>query len=362
MASESAGAIPSASSSTKPLRSLHLNEAPFSPAAKVLWAMQKAAVDLNRYPDHEGRRLCEALSMLNGVGAERIVVGAGSNELLFASAAVALEPGCEVVAPSPSFPTYATGAALAGASYVGVPLMVDGLVDVDAILSSITSQTRLVYVSSPHNPTGGMLSQERLDHLIRHMPTSVLLHLDEAYYEFGRHAGGPETLPLLEQCKGPWISTRSFSKAYGLAGARVGYGIAQDKTLAEVYRGVRPAYSVNAVALAGALAALEEKEYLAHLLEHNAYQRARLAAALMPLGFIPLPSAANFLTVITPVPAQALASALRAQNVLILAMLWPGAPGALRITIGSADDTAAVIEELVAALQSLGVNSPPLGA
>lgn len=351
MTSEPARSTPLSNDLVNPVRSLHLNEAPFPPAAGVIQAMSLAAASLNRYPDHQGHALCEALTESTGVSVDRIVIGAGSNELLYTSAAIMLDPETEVVAPAPGFPAYAKSAALAGARFVGVPLLPDGRVDVDGILAGISPQTRLVFVSSPHNPTGGMLSQERIEHLIKHTPEHVLLHFDEAYYEFGRHAGGPETLPLLEQRKAPWICTRSFSKAYGLAGARIGYGIASDAGLAGVYKTTRTNFSVNAVALAGAIAALKEKEHLAQLLDHTARERSRLAAALASLGFTPLPSAANFLTVVAPKPAQELALALRARNIFVLAMAWPGEMGALRISIGSTEDMSAVIDGLATALQ-----------
>ena len=328
-----------------PVRSLHLNEAPFPPAPAVIAAMQQAAAGLNRYPDHDGAELIAELARRTGAPAERIVIGSGTNELLYASADLALDAGDEAVAPVPGFPTYAKTIAMRGATHVGAPVRADGVVDVAATLAAVTDRTRLVFVATPHNPTGGLMAAGEIEHLVRALPDHLLLHFDEAYYEFGRHAGAPENLPLIAQRRGPWIVTRSFSKAYGLAGARVGYGITSDRGLADAYRKIRINFSVNAVALAAARTALDETEHLARLLDHTAAERERLARGLADLGLEPLPSAANFVSVLAPAPAK-LAAALATRNVFVLPFPWPGTDGALRITIGTAADTDAVLNGL----------------
>jgi histidinol-phosphate aminotransferase len=335
---------------SRPVRSLHLNESPFAPAPAVVAAMQQAAAGLNRYPDHDGHQLVAALSARLGVTPDRIVIGAGTNELLFASGELTLDPGDTAIGPDPGFVTYAKIAAMRDATFVGVPVRDDGVVDMAATLAAVTPRTRLVYVATPNNPTGGMLEQHDIERLVAELPDHVLLHYDEAYYEFGRHAGGPDSLPLLDKRKAPWIVTRSFSKAYGLAGARVGYGIISTRAVADAYRKIRINFSVNAVALAGALAALAETEHTEALLEHTARERDRLGKALIALGFQVLPSAANFVTAITPRPAGQLADVLRDENVFVLPMTWRNSPGALRITIGSRDDNDAVITGLSRAM------------
>ncbi|MCZ0736318.1 pyridoxal phosphate-dependent aminotransferase [Phreatobacter sp. AB_2022a] len=334
-----------------PVRSLHLNEAPFPPAPAVIAAMQQAAAGLNRYPDHDGAELIAELARRTGAPAETIVIGSGSNELLYASADIALDPGDEAVAPVPGFPTYAKTISLRGATHVGAPVRADGVVDVAATLAAVTDRTRLVFVATPHNPTGGLMGAGEIEHLVRALPDHLLLHFDEAYYEFGRHAGAAESLPLIARRRGPWIVTRSFSKAYGLAGARVGYGITSDRALADAYRKIRVNFSVNAVALAAARTALGETDHLARLLDHTAAERQRLSRGLAELGLKPLPSAANFVSVLTPAPAR-LAAALAERNVFVLPFPWPGTEGALRITIGSQADTDAVLNGLRDALAS----------
>ncbi|BCH62382.1 hypothetical protein RvVAR0630_pl05240 (plasmid) [Agrobacterium vitis] len=188
--------------------------------------------------------------------------------------------------------------------------------------------------------------------LVREVPSNVLLLWDEAYYEFGRHAGGPETLPLFKLRKGPWFCTRTFSKAYGLAGIRVGYGIASSSDIAGAIRRCRPNYSVNAVALAGAVAALNASEHSENLLAHIARERDRLVSFLEQLGCQPLKSCANFVAVKTPVAADHLAAALERSNIHLMSFHWEGTNGALRITIGDAGATDAVSVALKLALQS----------
>lgn len=333
-----------------PVRSLHLNESPFPPAPAVVEAMQRAAAMLNRYPDHDGGELVAELARRIGVAPDRIVIGSGSNELLYASAEISLDREHEAVAPVPGFPTYAKTIAMRGAGYIGVAVRKDGVVDVDAVLKAVTSRTRLVFVASPHNPTGGLLDAAEIERLVDNLPAHLLLHFDEAYYEFGRHAGGPESLPLLTKRRGPWIATRSFSKAYGLAGARIGYGIASSRELADSYRKIRVNFSVNAVALAAARAALDETGHLAELLDHTAAERSRLEQGLSSLGFQPLPSAANFVTVVTPRPATAIAQEMRAKNIFVLPLPWPRTPGALRITVGTRQDTDAFLAAIRAVM------------
>lgn len=339
-------ATPADDGSAWPVRSLHLNEGPYAPAPSVLAAIARAAGVLNRYPDHDASALIAALARHTGTDAARLVVGAGSNELLHFSAEISLEPGDEALVPVPGFPTYARAIAQRGGRCVGVPVRPDGVVDIDAMMAAVGARTRLIFVASPHNPTGGMLSQGEISTLIDRLPNHILLHFDEAYYEFGRHAGASEVLPLLERRGGPWITTRSFSKAYSLAGARVGYGITGSAALADAYRKVRVGFGINALALAAAQAALAEQSHVTALLDHTAAERQRLSGALELLGMRVLPSAANFVAAITPGLAGDLAGVLARKRIFVLPAAWPGAGGMLRITIGTRADTGAVVAAL----------------
>lgn len=331
----------------RPMRRLNLNESPFPPAPAVIDAMTQALTRANRYPDGEASALVSALAQRSGVAPGRIFVGSGSNELLAASAEISLEAGDEMLAPVPAFPTYEKLAIQRGARFVGVPTTADGRIDLEAMLAAVTPRTRLVFVSSPHNPTGAVLEQKDLESFVERLPSHAMLHFDEAYYEFGQAVGAGPTLSILEKRKGPWISTRTFSKAHSLAGIRVGYGFAGTEELALAIRKVRSNFGLTSVAIAAGLAALNEQAASQELIAHLLSERERIAAALQPFGFQALPGAANFLALIPPEGPTQWLQALRERGILIIGFRI-GDRMALRITIGTQEDSDAVIEALCA--------------
>ena len=331
------------------LRRLDLNEAPSPPSPRVVAAIQAAASELNRYPEHNPDALARALAERAGLPADRVIFGNGSDELVLAAGQVALSAGDEALLPVPSFPPYGKAVALQEAVVVGVPTRADGVMDVEATVAAAAASPhcRLVFAATPNNPTGGMLNGEEVERLALGVPDTALLMLDEAYFEFGRHAGGPDILPIVARRRGPWIVTRTLSKAYSLAGLRVGYGYAGTASLAEAFRKVRTAFNLNRLAQAAALAALEDEAYMRATLDANARERRRLSDGLRALGFDPFPSAANFVAARTsPFSGGGLAEALRRRGILVQALAWPGVSDALRITIGTAEDTDAVLEAL----------------
>jgi histidinol-phosphate aminotransferase len=307
--------------------------------------MQRAAVSLNRYPDLMGRDLVANLSVQTGVEAERIVLGSGSNELLFVSTDLALTPDTKAIAPAPGFSSYPKAITMRG-GYVGISVRADGVVDVDAMLAAVTPDTRLAFVASPNNPTGGLLEKQEIERLVDRLPDHVFLHFDEAYYEFGQRAGAPDALPILQSRSAPWITTRSFSKAYNLAGARIGYGIASSKEVADAYRNARIPFSINTVALAGASAALDDRQHLDALLDQTIAERERMSAMFAAIGLPTLPSAANFVMVLIPEPPERIAAALSAENIFVIPVLWSHSPGAFRVSVGTPEDTEAVVEAI----------------
>lgn len=328
-----------------PLR-LHLNESPIPPSLKAVLAMRTAAGQVYRYPENEPAALTTVLAARLDVSPERVVLGNGSSELLLLAAQLTLRPGDEAVVPVPSFPLYEKAVHIQHARMVGVRTTADGRVDVPAVLAAIGPRCRLVYAATPNNPTGGLLAAAEIEALVLGVPEDVLLLLDEAYYEFGRHAGGPETLPILARRRGPWIATRTFSKAQGLAGIRVGYGVASDAAVADAFRRLRLNFTLNHVAQAGALAALADDAHTTAVLDANATARGRLAAGLAGLGFDVYPSATNFVAARTPEPAAGLAAALAERGILVMALAWPGAPSVLRISVGSPADVETVLAAL----------------
>ena len=328
------------------LRRLNLNESLAQPSPKAIQAMTEALGDAESYPDHSCAALASLLVARTGVPAERISFGNGSGELLTMAATLAIEPGDEAIFPAPTFPTCIKGAELAGGHAIDVPVKQDGINDVDAMLAAITAKTRLFYLCTPNNPTGGAVGEADLIKAINGVPDTCLLVVDEAYHEFARAEGAPDVLALLEARSGPWAVTRSFSKAYSMAGMRVGYVFTSSSELRQAFWKLRGNFNVNRIALAGAVAAMQDEAYLQETLTALIRERTRLADGLEQLGFQVYPTQANFLTALPPRPAAELSANLAARGLLVQAMPWPGGFGTLRITIGGAGDVDALLNGL----------------
>lgn len=328
------------------MRRLHLNEGPFAPSPRVVQAIQAAAGEVHRYPDPKCRKLAAAVAGRIGVAAERLVFGNGSEEILSLLLAMTLQPGAHAVLPVPSFPRYLAGARFAGAEIATVPVRADGANDIDAMLAAVTPETRIVVVATPNNPTGAMLPADTLVRLARDMPAQALLMLDEAYYEFARHAGGPDVLAILKDCRAPWAVLRTFSKAYGLAGLRVGYAICGDAAVAEAINRVRGVFNVDSLAQVAALAALDDPAHTQALLDDGARQRQRLSDGFARAGCAPLPSVANFIAARMPMPAAEAVKAFAQRGIMIGAVGAAPFENHVRVTIGTGEDTDAVLAAL----------------
>ena len=331
-----------------PLRRMSLNESSDPPSPKVIAAVQAAVAGVNRYPDPKARALAAAISDRTEVPVSHIVFGNGSHELIMLMGNAFMEAGTRIVVPNPSFAPYQSAAKIAGAEVTVVPVAADGANDVDAMLAACAPAPRILIAATPNNPTGALLSQAALDKLIARTPEETLLVIDEAYFEFGRRAGGPDVLKALKARKGPWMVLRTFSKAYNLAGLRVGYALASHDELTEGINRVRGVFNVNRVAQAAALAALSDEPYAKASQKKTAAERDRLAVGLKSLGFSPLPSAANFVAVRTPRPAAEVVSELAKRGIMIVPVGGPPYENHIRITIGSAEDTDAVLAALKA--------------
>ncbi len=328
------------------IRRMNLNESPFPPSPVAIAAMQEAVTRVNYYPDPQWRDLTAALAAQTGHPQARIVVGHGSDELIVAAGRIALAPGDEVVVPTPSFPGYSKCAAVNGATLVPVRVRQDGAADTDGMLAAVTPKTRIVFLATPNNPTGAMLTTEEVSAFARALPATTLLVLDEAYYEYGRHAGGGDHLAALADIAAPWVSFRTFSKAYGLAGMRVGYALCGSDEVAEWFQKVRSVFNVNAVAQAGALAALSDRDHMLSIVERTRIEREKLEAGLSRLGCEAFPSVGNYLAARTPKPAADVVAALEAEGIMIGRLMAPGFEDYIRITTGRAEDTDALLAAL----------------
>jgi len=328
---------------------MNLNEAPFPPSPGALAAAMAALEDANRYPDHGCTELGREVSRLTGIPVERISFGIGSSELLIALAMLAIEPGDEAIVPGPTFPACLKGVEIAGGELVSVAVRPGGENDVGAMLAALTDRTRLFYLCTPNNPTGGIVGRADLARAARGVPDACLLVIDEAYFEFSAHEGGPDVLAILEDRAGPWAVTRSFSKAYCLAGLRVGYALTGGADVRSGVETLRASFGINRVALAAAVAAIRDQEHLRQTLERTIAERARIAGALEKRGFTAYPSRANFITLRPPGPAREITTRLAAKGILVQYVAWPDSHGVIRITVGLGRDT----DRLIAALDRI---------
>jgi histidinol-phosphate aminotransferase len=328
------------------MRLLHLNESPYPPSPRAIEAFTGAVRDLNRYPDIFASALANELAARTGIAADRIVFGCGSDELIHFLCETALGPGDELVVPAPSFPRYALSGRILGATPIRAKLDTGGANDAEALLGAIGERTRLVFCCTPNPPSGGMMGEAALQRIVTAVPDTVLLVIDEAYHEFARRAGGPDVLAALRRRRGPWVVLRTFSKAYGLAGARIGYALCGAPEVADALRKVKLQFNVTAPSQAAALAALRDEAYLKTTLDAIAAERTRLAAGIAAAGLSPLPSAANFVSVKLAIPAADAAEEFRRRGILIRDWRDPEHLNEIRITIGLPEDTNAVLAAL----------------
>jgi histidinol-phosphate aminotransferase len=325
---------------------LHLNESSFPPSPAAVEAIRARAAGVNRYPETHGGTLAEALARRTGIAPDRIVFGCGSDEILHLACVAALAAGDEAVMPTPSFPRYRVSTLLQGAKPVNVKLRQDGANDVDGLVAAIGPKTRAVFCCNPNNPTGAFFHEADLARLAAGVPEHVLLVVDEAYGEFARPLGAPDTLAHLATRRGPWVVTRTFSKAYALAGLRLGYGLCSDRALADGMGRGRTTFNVSDLALAAGEAALADEGHVQRLLDTCAAGRTQLDRGLRRLGLAPLPSATNFVAVDLKRPVDPVLKAMRDAGVLAREFRDPGYETCLRISVGTEAENAAALAAL----------------
>lgn len=310
-----------------------------SPAARA--AMLDVMHDVHRYPDPLGGKLKRALAGKLGVQVGQLLLGNGSHELLMQLAQVFSGPGVEVVASQFGFAVHGLAARAAGATLRLAPAfprehaMARGH-DLDGFLSAITPATRMLYLANPNNPTGTWFTADAFAGFMQRVPANVLVVVDEAYAEFAEAPGHASALPLID-LHSNLVVTRTFSKAYALAGLRIGYAVAHPGLIAVMER-VRESFNVNLMGLAAAEAALDDEQHLRWTLARNAEQREALARGLRERGWFVHPSQTNFLLVEFGADAPAIEAGLLGQGVVVRPMAGYGLPDCLRITVGNADE------------------------
>ena len=317
------------------------NENPYGPSPDARAAVLDALHLMHRYPDPRGVRLKAALAARHGVDAAMILLGNGSHELLMQLAQVFAGPGTEVVYPQYGFAVFALAARASGAtSRVAAALPAEAAMplghDVDALLRAITPATRLVYIANPNNPTGTWLDRDTLARFVDAVPDDVILVVDEAYAEMADAPDYVSALPLLARYPNLAV-TRTFSKAYALAGLRCGYAIAASGLVAVMER-VRESFNVNAVALAACEAALGDAAHLDWCRARNVEQREALTRALTQRGVDVLPSQTNFVLARFGARTAVIEAALLGRDVVLRPMGGYGLHEYSRITVGTADE------------------------
>ena len=328
------------------------NENPYGASPAARGAVLDVLHDLHRYPDPLGGDLKRALATKLDVGTDALLLGNGSHELLMQFAQVFAQPDHDVVASQYGFAVYALAAQAAGARLVTAEALPPSHAmarghDLDAIAAAIGPRTRLVYLANPNNPTGTWFAADAFARFMAALPREVLVVVDEAYAEFADAPDYRSALALLPMHPN-LVVTRTFSKAYALAGLRVGYAVAHPGLVAVMER-VRESFNVNLAGLAAAEAALGDTEHMAWSLARNAEERVALALALRDRGWHVHPSQANFLLVEFGARTSRIESALLEQGVILRPMQGYGLPGCLRITVGIRDENRRLLAALDAA-------------
>ncbi|ABA56708.1 aminotransferase [Nitrosococcus oceani ATCC 19707] len=324
------------------------NENPLGPSPMAIDAIYGVLGESGRYPDGNGFALKTALSQCLGIPANQITLGNGSSDLLEFAARVLISPEHEVIYSQYCFALYPLLIQILGAKGHAVPAKGFGH-DLEAMVKAVNSQTRLVYIANPNNPTGTWLHSDELEAFLAALPEHVLVVLDEAYYEYVNEAQYPYSLAWMSRYPNLMI-TRTFSKIYGLAGLRIGYGVSHPD-LADLMNRVRPPFNVNSLALAAATAALQDHDHLQRSRKVNQAGMAQLTMAFTALGLDYIPSVANFVTVDVKQSGDKVYENLLRHGVIVRPMTGYGLPRHVRVTVGREEENARFIQVLETVLE-----------
>ncbi len=343
--------IPSASPAPQErqpqLIKLDSNESPFGPSAQALDAMRAVLASSGSYPDDDCSPLREKLAAHHELRPEQVLVTAGSTGLLSLLCQTLLGPGLNAVTSERSFIVYSMAVQAAGGQLIEAPMQHDSF-DLEQIRAAIDSNTRIVFIANPNNPTGTMLAVPLLERFLAGVPAHVVVILDEAYYEYAAHFASlrrivySRSMQYLREGLSV-VVLRTFSKAYGLAGLRIGYGMGPAELLGYCAR-MRNTFSVSSVAQAAALAAMDDPQHVQRVVESNAVQSREMAQGLSALGFRVVPTAANFVFCDVGGDAAAFALRLLQEGVAVRPLGSWGAPTCIRVTIGKPEQNGAFLD------------------
>jgi len=331
---------------------LDSNENPFGPSPVAVKAAQAVLTDCSNYPDDNASILRRKLAEHHDVSIQQVLVTAGLTEFLGMLARTFLRPGQNAITSERSFIVYRLATRAADAELIEVPMRRKGF-DLQAIAAAVDQNTRLIFLANPNNPTGTVVSSDEVDHFLGMLPEGVVVALDEAYYEFAadfatrRGVKYSRSLDYVREGRNV-VVLRTFSKVHGLAGLRVGYGIAPAALIARILH-QRALYSVSNVAQAAALAALQDAAHIRKAVENNSEESKRFLKGIRELGYAATDTWANFLYCDLGESANRFAQRLELEGITVRALDQWGAPQAIRITIGTPEQN----DTLLAALRKL---------
>jgi histidinol-phosphate aminotransferase len=313
------------------------NENPIGPSPKAVEAVRNAVAEANRYPDGGTHLLRHKLARQHGVAMDQIFMGLGSSEIIDLAARILLSRGKTGITSHGSYAPFSLAIRASGADLVRVPQQ-DFAFDLRAIADAVAAnhETRVVYLANPNNPTGTAFGADELQEFLRRVPADVFVVLDEAYIHYADRADMPDSVQLFREHRNLLIM-RTFSKVYGLAGLRVGYGIG-DTPVLEAMNKLRTPFNLSGVGQAGAIAALDDIEHVNRSVKENAAERARLTKGLTELGLRPVRSHTNFIFIDIGPEAQDLSNELLHEGVIVRPLGWMGFPEAIRVSVGIASE------------------------
>lgn len=314
------------------------NENPLGPAPEVVLAIKESISAVNLYPDPGGRVLRAELARKHGVEPAQIVLGNGSEDLIGVVCRTVLRPGDQMVTLYPSFPLHEDYTTLMGATVNRIELRPDLTIDADALAEAISSGPRMVMFANPMNPVGAWLSGKELRKAISALPQHTLLVIDEAYADYAAGQDYPFAAELLGETHANWVVLRTFSKAWGLAGLRIGYAVVGDPEMAAYFDTVRTPFNTNGIAQVAALAALRNGYHVSGVVSLALQERERVRDGLMAAGFRTAPSKTNFLFMDTRSDSAEFSEKLLSQGIIVKPWRQEGYQTFIRVSMGAPHD------------------------
>jgi histidinol-phosphate aminotransferase len=319
------------------------NENPLGPSPRAVDVIRKAVGKLNRYPDGGGYELIQCIAEKFNIDPNTIVLGNGSDDIIALLSTALLRAGDEVILPQPSFLFYEISVQSAGAIPVWVPLK-SHTIDLDGVIQKVTQHTRIVFLNIPHNPTGSIVSKTDFEQFMAAIPPEIVVVIDEAYIEFVRDPNCVHSFDYLNTGR-LVVGMRTFSKAYGLAGLRIGYGV-MPSVISDPLNRVRQPFNVNSLAQVAAVAALSDDDFLKKSVDLVHEELDFMYASLSQRGIEYIPSQANFLLIRVHQNADEIFNRLLKQGIIVRSMTSYGYPAYIRVNAGLHEENVRFLEAL----------------